>query len=58
VRPQPGRPFALCLSALLPAALYSNHEADGERDRQSASEFKRIHETTKAGSKCAACCSY
>jgi hypothetical protein len=58
VRPQPGRPLALRFSALLPAALYSNHEADGERDRQSASESKRIHETTKAGSKCAAYCSY
>ena len=41
MRSQPGRPLAFRLSALLPAALYSDHEADGERDRQSNVSTRR-----------------
>ena len=49
VRAQAGGPLSLGLPALLPAALYSDDEADGERDRQPPNELKRIHGTTEVG---------
>jgi hypothetical protein len=43
VRAQAGRPLALGLIALLPAALDADDEADGERDRQPPDELECIH---------------
>jgi hypothetical protein len=42
-RAQARGPLPLGLSALLPAALDSDHEADGERDRQSPDELECVH---------------
>jgi len=45
---QAGRALSLGLRALLPAALYSDDEADGERDRQPLDELKCIHGSTES----------